>query len=398
MAILTRKVDFLPENTKLRLCVKPSGNFDKALEEFFLCDSDLKIKNKAQCTCVEIHLDELLKIQFTISKNGNISKECKSCKCSTKVSPDESLTSINHACVRISELVEKEKKSRSINIYENVFFKDNNGDWQLLGFLRDELYKPYEEEFEEQKRIIQEEKNKYTKPLRETKGQTGQINLPSEAQDEIREILESENKDLQQKIQRLSTSLEKSKLTAYKEKLKDFKQRLDMDDPEASRENSWQEWIYKNNWIFGIQYGMHIGHPKVGFRSILDYLFPTPDGFIDILEIKKPSYEVIKEDKSHPGAFKWSGEVNEAIGQVIKYLSEIELHQLIIAQNLKRELSLELSTIKPRAFILIGKSDDWNDTKKEAFRRLNHSLHGIEVLTYTHLLRRGENFIKVYAD
>jgi hypothetical protein len=53
----------------------------------------------------------------------------------------------------------------------------------------------------------------------------------------------------------------------------------------------------------------------IGFRSILDYLFPTPEGFIDILEIKKPTHEVIKEDRSPPGAFCWSAEANEAIGQ-----------------------------------------------------------------------------------
>ena len=39
-----------------------------------------------------------------------------------------------------------------------------------------------------------------------------------------------------------------------------------------------------------------------------------------------------------------------------------------------------------------------NEAEKEAFRKLNHSLHGIEVLTYTDLLKRGENLIKVYAD
>lgn len=127
-------------------------------------------------------------------------------------------------------------------------------------------------------------------------------------------------------------------------------------------------------------------------------MFPTSDGFVDILEIKKPSYKVIKQDKSHPGSFRWSKEANEAIGQVVNYLHEIELHQLEIAKKLKQELSLELSTIKPRAFIMIGRSDNWSDNEKEAFRRLNHSLHGIEVLTYNDLLRRGENLIKVYAD
>jgi hypothetical protein len=116
------------------------------------------------------------------------------------------------------------------------------------------------------------------------------------------------------------------------------------------------------------------------------------------LEIKKPSHEVIKESKSHSGAFIWSREANEAIGQVVNYLHEIELHQLEISKKLKQEHSLELSTIKPRAFILIGQSDNWNEKQREAFRQLNHALHGIEVITYTDLLVRGENLIKVYGD
>jgi hypothetical protein len=210
--------------------------------------------------------------------------------------------------------------------------------------------------------------------------------------------LQIEKSALQQQIERLTLLLEQSKLIAYKRRLAEFRLRLEEDYPEANGPDSWQEWIYKNNWLFGIQYGDPIGHPKVGFRSILDYLFPTPDGFIDILEIKKPTHEVIKEDTSHPGAYSWAGEANRAIGQVVNYLHEIELHQLEITQQLRREHSLILSTIKPRAFILIGKSDYWSEAEKDAFRKLNHSLHGIEVLTYTDLLKRGENLIKVYAE
>ena len=38
-----------------------------------------------------------------------------------------------------------------------------------------------------------------------------------------------------------------------------------------------------------------------------DYLFPTLDGFVDILEIKLPSFEVIEEDVGHIGSWVWSG-------------------------------------------------------------------------------------------
>jgi hypothetical protein len=36
----------------------------------------------------------------------------------------------------------------------------------------------------------------------------------------------------------------------------------------------------------------------------------------------------------------------------------------------------------------------WHDLKKEGLRKLNHSLHGIEILTYYDLLERGKSFIK----
>lgn len=405
MAVYSRIVDFLPEKTQLMVYIKPSGNYDKNLEKFFKDDinnskniNDDKTKKNVY---IQLDINEPLKIEFSISEKGTIQKQCKDCKCITDVLDGEILESLNHAYKQISGKIEKDRRSEGGNIYHNIFFQEHNGTWERLEDKRNKLYKPYEEDFEKRKRIILEKKN-YAKPLNKT---NEEINNQPQILDEIIKILELQNEDLrienidlQQKIKQLNTLLEKSKLTSYKKKIKEFKQRLEQDYPEVIGKDSWQEWIYKNNWIFGIQYGTPIGHPRVGFRSILDYLFPTPDGFVDILEIKKPSHEVIEEDKSHAGAFKWSKEVNEAIGQVIKYLSEIELHQLIIAKELQRELSLDLSTIKPRAFILIGKSKDWSDKKKEAFRRLNHSLHGIEVLTYTDLLRRGENLIKVYGD
>lgn len=407
MAVYSRIVDFLPERTQLLVHIKPSGTFDKKLKQYFKHNinnsknvNNNKIKNNY--VYIPLEINEPLMLEFSISEKGNIQKQCKDCKCKTDVLDGEILESLNHAYKQISAKIEKARRSEGGNIYHNIFFQDKDGTWKRLEDKRNELYKPYEEYFETYKRIIIQGRKNPIKPLDNI---NEEINNQPQILDEMIKILELqkedlriENIDLQEKIEQLNTLLEKSKLTSYKKKIKEFKQRLQEDYAEDNGKNSWQKWIYENNWIFGIQYGTPIGHPRVGSESILDYLFPTPDGFIDILEIKKPSHEVIKEDKSHPGAFKWSKEVNEAIGQVIKYLSEIELHQLIIAKKLQQELSLDLSTIKPRAFILIGNSKDWSDKKKEAFRRLNHSLHGISVLTYTDLLRRGENLIKVYGD
>jgi len=49
--------------------------------------------------------------------------------------------------------------------------------------------------------------------------------------------------------------------------------------------------------------------------------------------------------------------------------------------------------LKPRAYILIGNSADWIAEKRDGLRKLNDTLHGIEVLTYQELIFRGEVFL-----
>lgn len=138
------------------------------------------------------------------------------------------------------------------------------------------------------------------------------------------------------------------------------------------------------------------------FDCIPDFLFPSLDGFLDILEIKLPTADVILEDKSHPGSYAWSSEVNKAIGQVINYIYQIELNQLQLKERINESYtdiySTSIFVIKPRAIILIGQSDGWRNSEKQAFRKLNYALHGIEVLTYTDLIQRGERIIDLYSQ
>jgi len=167
---------------------------------------------------------------------------------------------------------------------------------------------------------------------------------------------------------------------------------------ETSGRNNWQSWLKEHSWVFGVFYGEPYEKEKIGFDNIPDYLFPTLDGFVDVYEIKLPSHKVIIADQSHNGSFVWSPEVNKAIGQCVNYLYEIETHQLELADRIKRKYGVEMSFIKPRAFVVIG-SDKMLDSidAKEALRKLNYSLHGIEVITYDDLKRRGRQMLKIYG-
>lgn len=214
--------------------------------------------------------------------------------------------------------------------------------------------------------------------------------------------LKDQKRVLKEDIEALRRLKQESNITYYQQKIDELAQRLNKDYPETKGKNSWQSWIYENNWIFGVQYQKPIEKQKVGFDNIPDYLFPSLDGFLDILEIKKPSHDAIKADPSHAGSYIWDTEANKGLGQIVNYIYQIELHQFELKQKIEREYADlydgEIFTIRPRGFLLIGKSDQWKPAEKEAFRKLNHSLHGIEVMTYTDLLQRGKKIIEMYSD
>ncbi len=215
--------------------------------------------------------------------------------------------------------------------------------------------------------------------------------------------LKEQKKLLKSEIEQLEELQKSSNIALFQNRIKELKERLEAKKQfaETRGKNSWQSWIYKNNWLFGSNYQTPIEKEKIGFDSIPDYLFPTIDGFLDILEIKLPSHDVILDDSSHAHSFKWSGKVSEAIGQVVTYLHEIEINQLQIQQKIEENYKnlfneQKIFVIKPRAFILVGRNTGWSPEKRRALRKLNYSLHGIEILTYEDLLNRGERIIETY--
>ncbi len=194
----------------------------------------------------------------------------------------------------------------------------------------------------------------------------------------------------------LADRLSSGRLTALRQEiLNELKTRLEVGSHhETKGADSWQSWIYENHWLFGANYQTPIEKQKINITGVMpDYLFPTIDGFVDLLEIKLPKDQVIVSDTHHAGSWKWTDETNIALGQVVNYLSEIEKNHYQIAESIRKKYGAEVSMLKPRAYVLIGNSESWNLEKKEALRKLNHSLHGIEVITYQQLLTRGEAYI-----
>jgi len=211
--------------------------------------------------------------------------------------------------------------------------------------------------------------------------------------------LSAQKKLLKQEVEDLEKLRNTSNIFFFQSRLEELKDRLAKTYPETKGKKSWQGWVYKNNWLFGINYQPPIEKQKINVAgSMPDFLFPTMDGFLDILEIKLPSKAIIVKDADHNNSFAWSSDANKAIGQVVTYLNEIELYQLHLRDEIKHVYSFDIYLIKPRAFILIGNKNGWSEEQHKALRKLNYSLHGIEVLSYTDLLQRGNEIIANYTN
>lgn len=393
MSVFNIVVDFLPAGTELLVAIKPKGDLTPKQIQHVL--SDIRTDSHQAKHFVPVLLQEPLKIDFSISRIGRIHRKLTRCKTEMLALNGRIADSVNGAYVDISAEYE-DRNSHGGDVYANVYYKENSDTWRELENRRVELYQFHENECERVSEMVK----LGLKPLIRSLPEADTILLSrlAKREDLVQEALQAETQDLKSKVEELNKIVQSSAIAAYKDRLREFRERLPQDIPETAGANCWHNWIQDNRWLFGPQYGAPISKTQVGFHNIPDFLFPTPDGFIDIFEIKLPKHEVIQESKSHFGAYRWSPEMNEAIGQVVNYLYEMELHQLEIAMRISRSSEYQFTTIKPRAFILIGQSKEWPLEKREALRKLNFALHGIEVLTYTELYSRGENLIKMFSD
>lgn len=173
------------------------------------------------------------------------------------------------------------------------------------------------------------------------------------------------------------------------EAVKEFKKML----AEDLVEQKWQEWLSKNNWVLGTDCVRILDEREIDTANITDYLIQAYDGFLDIVEIKRPngSLKFWMETLDH-GNYVPSSDLTKAITQATKYIYEVERE----ANSIKfLEKVGNVKTIKPRCVLIFGRSNDWNTDQKEAFRILNSSYHNLAIMTYDHVLRRAEKILNI---
>ena len=168
--------------------------------------------------------------------------------------------------------------------------------------------------------------------------------------------------------------------------LREFKDNLDLD----LKESHWQNSFNKNKWIFGNEYIGIVNERRIDKNNISDYLMKSFDGFLDIIEIKKPSLNFWNNKLDHNNLIPSKDLIN-AITQCNNYLYELERE----SGNFKSWTDYGVKIIRPRCLLVFGRSNDWEEKHYEAFRILNSSLNKIQIITYDQLLQKASYLLNL---
>ena len=167
--------------------------------------------------------------------------------------------------------------------------------------------------------------------------------------------------------------------------VQEFEQAIDVERTESF----WQNWFSQNKWVLGSEYLNILPERDIDTNDIADYLMRSIDGFLDVVEIKRPDLQFWAGPDSH-GNYYPTAQLTAAISQCLNYLYRIELQSNSV-EFMERVDGTK--TVKPQCMLVYGRSDDWGEDKMRALRILNAAYHQLHIVTYDQLLLRAKQLL-----
>lgn len=156
-------------------------------------------------------------------------------------------------------------------------------------------------------------------------------------------------------------------------------------------EKIFQNWLDNNLWVFGVDYIKKYDFRKIAIFSEADILLESMDGFLDLIELKRPNISglgkrMFKYDVSHKSYYP-SGELSEVIWQCLFYLQKMTDYKTVLEKEYKAKI------LYPRIKILIWRTSDFNEEEFIALKMLNSHLNWIQIISYDYLLSCGRKIL-----
>lgn len=175
-----------------------------------------------------------------------------------------------------------------------------------------------------------------------------------------------------------------------KKSLEDFEEMLKWN----LLEGKWQKWFENkdNSWILWTNFVEILDDRRIDVENIADFLMKSYDGFLDIVEIKRPEWwlNFWSTTQDHWNLIPHQ-DLIKAITQSLNYLYEIERESN--SQKFSERVWW-VKVVKPRITLIFWRSNTWWENEKRAYRILNSSYHNLSIITFDHVLERAKMILK----
>lgn len=136
-----------------------------------------------------------------------------------------------------------------------------------------------------------------------------------------------------------------------------------------------------------------------GYDKRPDFVLVDANGYIDILEIKKPDVRILTKQASYRNNYVPVREFSGAIQQIEKYIfcmTSIEKSQREVKNKLVALLpeTITPEIVNPQGILIAGRSKGFNPQQKRDFELIKRQYkHVADIMTYDDLVARFENIV-----
>lgn len=198
----------------------------------------------------------------------------------------------------------------------------------------------------------------------------------------------------------LITKNDEIELAQFSAALDELKNILDNTEPS---EKYWQSKIVP---ILQLIYPKYILYKReMQFKGIDDYdkqpdfVLVDANGFIDILEIKRPNIQILTKEASYRNNYVPVRNLAGSIQQIEKYLYCLnrlgsENNEFFSALQNSLPQNVKPMALNPQGILLLGRSNQFNEQQKKDFELIKRQYkHIADIMTYDDLLIRLENIV-----
>ena len=136
-----------------------------------------------------------------------------------------------------------------------------------------------------------------------------------------------------------------------------------------------------------------------GYDKRPDFVLVDANGYVDILEIKKPDVRILTKQASYRNNYVPVREFSGAIQQIEKYIfcmTSIEKSQREVKNKLVALLpeAITPEIVNPQGILIAGRSKGFNPQQKRDFELIKRQYkHVTDIMTYDDLIARFENIV-----